>query len=450
MAFPTFNRRQFAASMALPAMMAPWAKAWAGTGTQHDALFQAYCVAFPLFEFARTGWAAAGPSASRAQHRYNQMVVQPMLSDERSRTVTTPNRDTLYATARLDLSHGPALVQIPSVTDRYFSVALMNAFTDNFAYFGTRATGGQGVRALVAGPDWRGETPSGAVLIRSETRDVWLLARAHVPDPADQTGALAVLRQIVIAEASEPALLPVAPTRSDDLANILAVANAMLARCSPESLAARGVRDFGGLGLEPGSLDAWQRLASHAQEAWRSTATKAQARFRQGFARGGPGAQGWRYPAPAIGSTAASWELRAGVALSGLGAVEQIEATYARTDVDSKGDPLIGERQYRLEIPADVPAAAFWSVTLYVIEADGRLFFHANPQQAYSISNRMPQTRKGSDGRTSILIGPSAPQDPATNWLPSAQGRLALVFRAYLPQPALRRGEWLLPGVPPV
>jgi len=85
-----------------------------------------------------------------------------------------------------------------------------------------------------------------------------------------------------------------------------------------------------------------------------------------------------------------------------------------------------------------------------VIEADGRLFFHANPQQAYSISNRMPQTRKGSDGRTSILIGPSAPQDPATSWLPSAQGRLALVFRAYLPQPALRRGEWLLPGVPPV
>jgi len=449
MTFPTFNRRQFVGSLAVPFVLGSCKKALAANGSQHDALFQAFCVAFPLFEFARTGWAAAAPSAGRVQHRYNQMVVQARLSDERSRTVTTPNRDTLYATARLDLSNGPALVEIPSVNDRYFSVALMNAFTDNFAYFGTRGTGGRGVHALIAGPDWRGEPPSGTVLVRSETSDVWLLARAHVPDPADPTGALATLQKIAITQAHEPLLLPVAPTRSDDIPNVLAVANAVLARCSPQSLAARGVRDLSGFGLEPGSLDAWQRLDPGMQEAWRRTAAMALARFREGFARGGAEAQGWRYPPPAIGSVDASWELRAGVALSGLGAAEQVEATYARTDVDASGEPLDGARLYRLEIPKNVPAAAFWSVTLYAVEADGRLFFQANPLQAYSVSNRMPQTRMGQDGSTTILIGPTPPKDPTANWLPSAAGPLALVFRAYLPGPALRKGEWLLPGVIP-
>lgn len=217
MAFPTLNRRQFAGSIALPIMLGPWSKALAGTDSQRNALFQAFCIAFPLFEFARTGWVAAAPSVSRVQHRYNQMVVQARLSDERSRTVTTPNRDTLYATARLDLSNGPALVEIPSVNDRYFSVALMNAFTDNFAYFGTRGTGGRGVHALIAGPGWRGEPPSGTVLVRAETSDVWLLARAHAPDPADPAGALATLQKIAITQAHEPLLLPVAPTRSDDV-----------------------------------------------------------------------------------------------------------------------------------------------------------------------------------------------------------------------------------------
>jgi hypothetical protein len=278
---------------------------------------------------------------------------------------------------------------------------------------------------------------------------VWLLARGHVPDPADPSGALAALRQIGIARSCEPQFLPVPPTHSEDVANVLTVANAMLARCAPESIAARGAQHFASVGLEPGSLDAWQRLGPDMQEAWRRTAARAQERFRQGFARGGPEAQGWRYPPHAIGSTSASWELRAGVALSGLGAVEQIEATYARTDMDASGEPLVGSQQYRLEIPANVPAAAFWSVTLYAIEGDGRLFFQANPQKVYSISNRMPQTRMGKDGRTTIIIGPTPPQSPTLNWLPSAQGRLALVFRAYLPEPALRRGEWLLPGVQP-
>ncbi len=449
MAFPPFNRRQFAGSLALPVVLGPWTKALAEAGSQHDPLFQAFCIAFPLFEFARTGWVAAAPSAGRVQHRYNQMVVQARLSDERSRTVTTPNRDTLYATARLDLSNGPALVEIPSVNERYFSVALMNAFTDNFAYFGTRGTGGRGVHALIAGPDWRGEPPPGTALVRSETSDVWLLARAHVPDPADPSGAIATLRKIAITHAPKPLLLPVAPTHSDDVANVLAVANAILARCSPQSLAARGVRDLSRFGLEPGSLDAWQRLGPGMQEAWRSTADMAKARFREGFARGGPEAQGWRYPPAAIGSTTASWELRAGVALSGLGAAEQIEATYARTDVDVTGQPLDGARPYRLEIPKNVPAAAFWSVTLYAIEEDGRLFFQPNPMQAYSVSNRMPQTRMGKDGSTTIFVGPNPPEDPTVNWLPSAAGRMALVFRAYLPEPALRRGEWLLPGVRP-
>lgn len=448
MAFPAFSRRQFTASLALPVAL-PSLNGYALSHLDLDEVYQAYCVAFPVFEFARTGWAAAAPSALRVEHRYNRMVYQQKLSDERNRTVTTPNRDTLYATARLDVSNGPVLVQIPSITDRYFSVAFMNAFTDNFAYFGTRATGGRGGLALVAGPDWQGRTPAGTTLIRSETRDVWLLARAHVAGPADQTAALEAIGQIVIAEAPEPVLLPAVPTHSGDVANVLTVANAMLARCSPSSIAKRNAHRFAEFGLQPGSLEAWQRLDPGMQESWEAAATRARQTFQQGFARGGPETNGWRYPPQAIGSVAASWELRAGVALSGLGALEQVEATYARTDVDARGEPLVGTRHYRLEMRAGVPAKAFWSVTLYVIEDDGRLFFHANPAKSWSVGSRSPETKVAEDGGVAIVIGPTPPQDPLANWLPSPNGRLALVFRAYLPDRPLLNGDWLLPGARP-
>ena len=44
---------------------------------------------------------------------------------------------------------------------RYSGVQMVEMYTHNYGYIGTRTTGNDAGRYLVAGPDWRGETPSG-------------------------------------------------------------------------------------------------------------------------------------------------------------------------------------------------------------------------------------------------------------------------------------------------
>ena len=50
--------------------------------------------------------------------------------------MTTPNNDTLYSTTQLDLSAGPVTITVPASGDRYLSLALMDAYTNNFAILG--------------------------------------------------------------------------------------------------------------------------------------------------------------------------------------------------------------------------------------------------------------------------------------------------------------------------
>ena len=78
---------------------------------------------FPLYEMARTRYFTvelpANPNrgANRIGHRRT-------LSDHSSRNVTTPNNDTLYSSAWLDLSAGPVEITVPKISRRYWSFHL--------------------------------------------------------------------------------------------------------------------------------------------------------------------------------------------------------------------------------------------------------------------------------------------------------------------------------------
>ncbi len=67
-----------------------------------------------------------------------------MLADHASRAVTTPNNDTLYSTAFLDLTQGPVTLTVPATGARYWSAAVMDMFTNNNAVLGLRTVGGEG------------------------------------------------------------------------------------------------------------------------------------------------------------------------------------------------------------------------------------------------------------------------------------------------------------------
>jgi Protein of unknown function (DUF1254) len=55
-------------------------------------------------------------------------------------TFVSINNDTVYTVAALDLSGGPLRLEVPDAADRYYVLQFVDAWTNNFAYVGRRAT----------------------------------------------------------------------------------------------------------------------------------------------------------------------------------------------------------------------------------------------------------------------------------------------------------------------
>ena len=93
---------------------------------------------------------------------WNTLVNIPRVYTPADTAIQTPNSDTPYSFAGLDLRAEPFVLTVPPIEkDRYFSVQLIDWYTFNFDYIGSRATGNDGGSFLVAGPGWKGETPDG-------------------------------------------------------------------------------------------------------------------------------------------------------------------------------------------------------------------------------------------------------------------------------------------------
>ena len=91
------------------------------------------------------------------------------LADHRARAVTTPNNDTFYSSAWLDLSIEPMFLTVPPVGHLYYSYAFMDLFTNDFAYVSHRLHVGEPPTHMIVGPSWTGDPPSDVKLLRAPT-----------------------------------------------------------------------------------------------------------------------------------------------------------------------------------------------------------------------------------------------------------------------------------------
>jgi hypothetical protein len=95
--------------------------------------------------------------------------------------------DTPYSMAGLDLRAEPIVITLPSIEqDRCFSVQLVDLYTFNFDYMGSRTTGNDAGTFLIAGPTWKGTEPVGIKkLFRSETELSFAIFRTQLFNPDD-------------------------------------------------------------------------------------------------------------------------------------------------------------------------------------------------------------------------------------------------------------------------
>ena len=118
---------------------------------------------------------------------WNQLLNLPRVYTPDDRAVQTPNSDTPYSWLGMDLRTEPLVLTVPPMDgDRYFSIQLIDLYTHNFDYIGSRTTGNDGGNYLIAGPGWQDDTPDGiSQVFRSETGLALAIYRTQLFDPED-------------------------------------------------------------------------------------------------------------------------------------------------------------------------------------------------------------------------------------------------------------------------
>jgi hypothetical protein len=385
--------------------------------------------------------------------------------------VVSPNLDTLYSTAWLDLSKEPIVLAVPDVGRRYYMMPLLDAWTNVFASPGTRTTGsGKGAFAIV-GPGWRGNVPSSVEAIQSPTNLVWLIGRTYTAGTHDYDAVHAVQRQYQLvplsafgkssagplAAAAAGGTAPAAATGTaaaeppvvqvDKLAAGPFFARlAQLMTANPPAEQDEPIlQRLRRIGIAPGQPFDLAQLPASIADAVDGGVAAARARLHSAAAASfGKPVNGWRIHLD-LGRYGTSYEQRAVVALIGLGANLAEDAVYPIADVDAAGQPLSGEHRYLLRFPPGgvPPVKAFWSLTLYGADH----FLVANPIGRYALGDRDPM-RADPDGALEIYIQSDDPgTDRRANWLPAPAGAFTLIMRLYHPKPAVLDGSWHPPPI---
>ncbi len=102
---------------------------------------EAYLYGYPLvYDLQEVAEFVEGGGSLPIQAPYNTFASARRLLGPESMFVS-PNNDTLYLVAMLDVREGPVVLHVPDTEDRYYVLQFVDAWTNNFAYIGRRATG---------------------------------------------------------------------------------------------------------------------------------------------------------------------------------------------------------------------------------------------------------------------------------------------------------------------
>jgi hypothetical protein len=424
---------------------------------------EAYIYGFPLVDHYRISYAYyVDRNNPEFKAPFNEIRNLPRVFTPEDKAVQTPNSDTPYSFAMLDLRAEPMVLTLPAIEPhRYYSVQLVDGYTHNFAYLGSRSTGNDGGSFLVAGPDWKGETPKGIEkVLPSETQFVMAGYRTQLFDPADieevkkvQAGyRVQALSAFLGQPAPKPAPKidfprPLSAEAQKTSLEFYKLLNFWLqfspTHPSEKELMARFARiDVGaGRGFDPEKLspEIRQAISDGMADAWKTFEDLKTKEIDTGKVTAGD-----------MFGTRDELENhylhRMAGAVLGIYGNSRAEAIYPGYSLDSTGALLDGSHRYTLRFaPGQLPPAnAFWSLTMYELPAS---LLVANPLNRYLINSPMlPDLERDADDGVTLYIQRDSPgKDKESNWLPAPAGPFRLFLRIYWPKPEALDGTWKQP-----
>ena len=411
---------------------------------------------------------------------YNVLPVWKKRLDAKT-LVTTPNSDVIYAMSYLDLGKdGPMVFEAPAGLQGILLDFWQRPIPGPGKFAGDIGLpgpdGGKGGKFLILPPGYKGPVPSGYFVYRSGTNNVFVFLRSFYQDPSNLAPAVKVMEGVKIYPLGAKSPRPMQfPDASGVAVNMLPISDAsafdqlkLLVDSEGTNLADPDwlgmLASIGIVKGQPFNPDAATRaiLEKAAKTAYKMSrvvgfedvVTGRSFRVYPDRRWVNPVADGT--PANPGGPLDLSWRRTAGGYLDldtriwfftdyysiSPGMISQIPgkgAKYMVAFTDSAGTPLSGGVSYRLRLPANIPAANFWSLTLYEAENASGL---ANGQPFPSLGSR-DKPVQNADGSTDLYLGPQAPEGKQGNWLATAPGKgYFAILRLYSPTEAAINKSW--------
>jgi len=377
------------------------------------------------------------------------------------KAVQTPNSDTPYSWLGMDLRREPLVLTVPPIEQgRYFSIQLIDLYTFNFDYIGSRTTGNGGGHFLITGPDWQGEVPEGITqVIRAETELAVAIYRTQLFDSGDIDNVKKIQAgykvQPLSAFLGQPApeavpavdfIEPLTRKQITKSPSVFEQLNFVLRFCptdpSEQALMAR----FAKLDIGAGKTFDWDAFSPEVQAAISQGIGDAWTDFAQLKKRADKGEVG---SGDVFGTRAHlqnNYLYRMAGAVLGIWGNSAAEAIYPTYWVDADGEKLDGAHRYTLRFgPGQLPPVnSFWSLTMYELP-DSLLV--DNPIDRYLLNSPMlPDfVRDADDGITIYIQHDSPGEAKESNWLPAPEGPFSVVMRLYWPKAEALDGTWKLP-----
>jgi hypothetical protein len=420
---------------------------------------EAYVFGYPLVLMDITTRVMTGPGHPA---RVNQFEHKSRFPDASFTDVVSPNCDTFYSTAVLDVGTEPVVLSVPDTKGRYYLMPILDAWTNVFASPGKRTTGtGKGDFAIV-GPGWQGTLPAGVQEIHSPTRLVWVIGRTQVNSKADAAAVVAMQRQYRLTPlarwgkpAGTPAAVPFEPVNSTvppveqvdlmDAATFFGRLASLMKANPPAPEDSAALSRFTKLGLLPGEEFDLAARDTALQGAMNRAVPAAIAKIKGAAGSiGDRTVNGWSIGA-GLGKYGTQYLKRAYIARIGLGANLDDDAMYPHTSYDIDGPPLNGGRsKYVLHFTHEQlpPVNAFWSLTLYKTSISSRRI------PSIATPSAPDPLAYNADSSLDVYLQHDDPgADKRANWLPAPSGDFNLIMRLYWPKTPAMDGTWEPPPV---
>jgi len=373
----------------------------------------------------------------------NELVHVRVLTNHFMNTGVTPNVDTQYSPAFIDVSEGPLVITVPKV-NRYYSVQMTDAYLENFHYLGGNNKEDYQGNYMLVKPNWKGEKPATISKVIEMPTDIGFIALRilNTTEKGDTEKVVAIQDQFKLQSLNSflgkgkdnfPLLA------KEKMPKGIEFYNSMLkyVKAYPDLkndkhfwflMKQLGIDKNENIDFNDADPNIKKGLLEAIPKAKEILSWKARTRgFRS--------KNNWNIDLVG-GSYDGDVMARAEGAAQGLVVHDANQCLYFHTYYDQEGSPLLGGNTYTITFNKNQlhQAKAFWSIVAY----DPEYNLVPRGDLHYAVSDRSEGLQYNEDGSLTIYLQSEEPEGKKNNWVPiPKEGIFKLNFRNYIPKETL-------------